>query len=353
MSDFDAPYNNGQGGPYYVPFEGIGKKIQRFYMGNGAAGLTLAASFIGLAFLLHLLFSKVYGYILNTNVLFNHLYFSSHMAKLCLEMCYTLLCVGLPFMLVYLIMRRTRFVMPEISCGRVRKNSCTFLLILGGMAMCFAGNILTSILVTVFSGAGIDFASYEQAASQSVPLPQNILQLGLMVLHMAVFPAVFEEFAFRGVVLQSLRKYGDWFAILVSAVFFGLVHGNMTQMPFAMIAGVALGYIVTVTGSLWLGVLLHFINNFISLIVTFVRVAFSVQTAILFSNLMVYGFIFIGALAFGAYVYLKPSFYRLYPTTEKRISKKRATALLIFNPPVALATIIMFIPVFEDMIFSR
>lgn len=82
----------------------------------------------------------------------------------------------------------------------------------------------------------------------------------------AVLPALIEEFAMRGVVMQSLRKYGDWFAIIMSSLVFALLHGNMVQIPFAFIAGIAIGYAVTVTGSMWTGVLIHFLNNLASII---------------------------------------------------------------------------------------
>ena len=69
-----------------------------------------------------------------------------------------------------------------------------------------------------------------------------------------VYKRQIEEFAMRGVVMQSLRKYGDWFAIIMSSLVLALVHGNMVQIPFAFIAGIAIGYAVTVTGSMWTGV---------------------------------------------------------------------------------------------------
>ena len=61
--------------------------------------------------------------------------------------------------------------------------------------------------------------------------------------------------------MQSLRRYGDRFAVIMSSFVFALMHGNMVQIPFAFIAGIALGYAVIKTGSLWTGIIVHFINN--------------------------------------------------------------------------------------------
>lgn len=127
---------------------------------------------------------------------------------------------------------------------------------------CIAGSYASSILGSIFQNLfGIEFTMAEDGiklTTASVILPY--------IVKTAVLPALIEEFAMRGVVMQSLRKYGDWFAIIMSSLVFALLHGNMVQIPFAFIAGIAIGYAVTVTGSMWTGVLIHFLNNLASII---------------------------------------------------------------------------------------
>ena len=82
---------------------------------------------------------------------------------------------------------------------------------------------------------------------------------------MAVAPALIEEFLFRGVIMGSLLRFGKPFAIFTSALVFGLVHGNLVQIPFAFMVGLVIGAMVVETNSIWTGVIIHFINNFISL----------------------------------------------------------------------------------------
>ncbi len=93
---------------------------------------------------------------------------------------------------------------------------------------------------------------------------QTPVELAAELLYICLVPAFVEEFAFRGVTLFTLRRYGDWFAILVSALLFGVFHGNVIQLPFAFCLGVAAGYITLRTDSLWPAITLHFINNAIS-----------------------------------------------------------------------------------------
>lgn len=71
---------------------------------------------------------------------------------------------------------------------------------------------------------------------------------------------ILEEFAFRGILLSSLRRYGDNFAIVASAFLFGLVHYNLYQFFLAFGAGIFFGYGV-IRYSLRFSILLHILNN--------------------------------------------------------------------------------------------
>lgn len=86
----------------------------------------------------------------------------------------------------------------------------------------------------------------------------------IAVLSTAVLPAILEEIVVRGIIMQPLRRFGDKFAIVASALIFGIMHGNMVQIPYTVVAGLFLGYLVIATGSLWPSIILHFINNFYS-----------------------------------------------------------------------------------------
>lgn len=98
----------------------------------------------------------------------------------------------------------------------------------------------------------------------SMPLNNDPAVLALYGLSVVVIPPLVEEIMFRGVILQSLRRYGDGFAVLVSAMLFGMYHGNFIQMVFAFLSGLALGFVVIRTNSLLPSILIHFINNGIS-----------------------------------------------------------------------------------------
>jgi len=81
-------------------------------------------------------------------------------------------------------------------------------------------------------------------------------------LTVAVAAPILEEILFRGIILDGfLKNYSPTKAIVWSAVIFGLVHLNPYQFIPAFLIGLIMGWIYWKTGSLWLCILIHFINN--------------------------------------------------------------------------------------------
>lgn len=91
----------------------------------------------------------------------------------------------------------------------------------------------------------------------------------LIVLVVAVMPAVGEELLFRGLLLGSLRdKYKAGWAIVISSVIFGLFHMSLVKLIPTALLGICLAVVVTKGGSIFLSMLLHFTNNMILVLPT-------------------------------------------------------------------------------------
>ncbi|MBR2044133.1 MAG: CPBP family intramembrane metalloprotease [Clostridia bacterium] len=132
-------------------------------------------------------------------------------------------------------------------------------LILIGLGVCGFSNFVTSAAGIVLQQFGFDYNV------QGLATPTEPFGIVLSFVATAITPALVEEFAMRGVLMGVLRKYGEGFAVIVSALVFGLMHGNLVQIPFAFILGLFFGYAVIKTGTIWTAVIIHFINNFISI----------------------------------------------------------------------------------------
>ncbi len=173
------------------------------------------------------------------------------------------------------------------SFGRPKKGKFLPAVMLG-IGLCYVGNIINAIIASYLP----DFLYENYSLPQS---EKGVFAIILSVIATAVFPALLEELTFRGVIMGSLLKFGKPFAIFTSSLLFALVHGNMTQIPFAFVAGLACGYAVTETGSIWTGIVIHFLNNFLAVVLDYVGVYFgdNIQNAaylILLSTVLLVGF---------------------------------------------------------------
>lgn len=100
-------------------------------------------------------------------------------------------------------------------------------------------------------------------------MTQGILWVNLICV--SIFAPLFEEWLCRGMVLRGLLYGGKMkpvWAIVISALFFALIHLNLWQAVPAFLMGCLLGYVYYKTGSLKLTMLMHCANNTISLLIS-------------------------------------------------------------------------------------
>lgn len=184
------------------------------------------------------------------------LYTQSTVFQYSVELIYSVIFLFLPFFLVYRF--KSKEEKAEIAKGFDKpKSPLLALTSIGfGLMLCFCGDYISSWISAIFSSIGITLTS-----SGDVSIPTSGLPLFLFFVSTAITPAIIEEFAMRAVVMQPLRKYGDKFAIVTTAIVFGLMHRNAVQGIFAFIAGVVFGYISVATKSIWTAVIVHSLNN--------------------------------------------------------------------------------------------
>jgi len=92
------------------------------------------------------------------------------------------------------------------------------------------------------------------------------LSEGVLFLSIAVFPAVSEEIAFRGLLQHWLHvAVRPLTAIALAAALFAALHFNVVSYPYLFAVGVLLGWMRWRTGSLWPSMAAHFLHNLVVL----------------------------------------------------------------------------------------
>jgi membrane protease YdiL (CAAX protease family) len=223
-----------------------------------------------------------------------------------------------------------------------RKNKDNiFLLVIAGYSICTISNFAVSLL-----NSNLSLFNYENTTN--VNLGADTLQDKILYfICIAIVPAITEEFCFRGVMLNYLRPYGDGFAILVSSIFFGLMHGNFVQIPFAFIVGLVCGYLVVHTNSMLPSILLHLLNNGTSIILDIV----SNSTTEAVDNLVTSSVLFLLTLAgFIAIIALTKKGFKIKTHLENNNFSDIKTSIKIknflANPGIIIAVCIFLIEAF-------
>lgn len=87
----------------------------------------------------------------------------------------------------------------------------------------------------------------------------------ISLISLAIIPAICEELIFRGVILNSLRHKGPNFAIALSSIIFAMFHFSASQLIYPICFGIILAIVYLRTNNILFPIILHFINNALSL----------------------------------------------------------------------------------------
>ena len=119
----------------------------------------------------------------------------------------------------------------------------TALMILGGLV----SNAFTGVL------SGVLGHTIENSTAELI----EKTPIWLVILVAVIIGPIFEEFIFRKTMIDILGEFGRSYAIFVSAISFGLFHGNFSQVLYASLLGFVLGYVYVKTGKLIYTIIFH------------------------------------------------------------------------------------------------
>lgn len=179
----------------------------------------------------------------------------------------------LPVVIYFLISRNKPHRKLNFSFN-IPKKSWLYMLV--ALAMTRVASYLNAILVELFS-----YPMYDEIEK----IPMKPYELVFNLLLVALIPAVTEELLFRGVIAENLKPYGKGVALIVSAVLFGFMHQNISQLLYTSVAGLTLGYIYLKTDSLYGCMIFHFFNNAQSTVSEYIYNNFSDESYYIFETI--------------------------------------------------------------------
>lgn len=87
-----------------------------------------------------------------------------------------------------------------------------------------------------------------------------------MILLHALVPSLLEEMLFRYLPMKLLAPYSRRWCVILSSLYFALIHMSIFQLPYALLAGAVFIAVDLACDSVWPSVILHFLNNTVSVL---------------------------------------------------------------------------------------
>ena len=292
------PYSPPPGGytytPYYAPVPETPqqKEAKRLRKDANYVGLLMLALTAGIQLTFTVLvLALCFTGVISFNDINHDTLGLSNTAYLLLYACVYAFAMAVPAVVVSLCCKRRYF---PLSPARPVSGGVAFFGVLGAMGVCMVANFITTYIVAFFKQFGV-------TPPETPDMMENTpLSLVLNIIVLAVLPALLEEMVFRGYILRTMRPYGDWYAVFVSSLLFSLMHGNIEQIPFAFIVGLALGWLMIYTNNIWLPVIVHFCNNGLSVLMQYFGDRYpSAETQGLFNLLVIVLVGVVGLASFG------------------------------------------------------
>ena len=167
----------------------------------------------------------------------------------------------LPLMVWLLIKReKLRICMPNMKLGR--KN----ILLIIGISL-----VLQPLMMLISAISGLFFTNnVSEVMYDFMQYPYWLILVAI-----AVTPAICEELVFRGYLQAKQDKSAFYKAALLNGLFFAIIHLSLQQFAYAFLMGIVFAYMVHYTRSIWAGILSHFIINASQ--VSLARAIFSIE----------------------------------------------------------------------------
>ncbi len=177
------------------------------------------------------------------------------------------------------------------------------------------------------------------------------------IISITILAPIFEEILLRGALLSNTKRYGTWSAVISTGIFFGLLHANYPQIPFAAVMGIFSAFMVLKTNSIIPSLIVHFTINTIggvmSVVISGIDITkmqsgdmdhilenLGVCIIIMCAGLLVMGFIAAGLILFILEIIMHKESFHIPPVCPE-VSEKKKLAVYFTAPVTILLTIVL------------
>lgn len=108
---------------------------------------------------------------------------------------------------------------------------------------------------------------------KNLPIPQisipDVPTLFIAILVIGASAAICEEILFRGLISKGYERFGVVASLVITSILFGILHRDIQKGVATILLGTLIGFIVYRTKSIYSGMVAHFTNNTVAVLLTF------------------------------------------------------------------------------------
>ena len=219
-----------------------------------------------------------------------------------------------------------------------------FLAVIACVGVCMLANVIGAYVTAFLEQFG--------ATAPEVPdmLEHTPAGLALYIAVFAVLPALLEEAVMRGYLLRELRSFGDGAAVFMSALFFGMMHGNIRQIPFAFVVGLALGWLYVATENIWLPVAVHFCNNAASAIIEYLGDGMGDEAYTAFNLIVIGALIVLGLIAVAVLLCRRSELLRAREQLRSSLNPGQRWGTMFTSPVLLIALLVLLLQAIQEAV---
>ena len=210
---------------------------------------------ISIVLILQLVLALLTGVLISAaEVLFKNDYLIKTLSVILLVLRYLI-----PIFLYCKLTEYTPFV-SSLNSPHLRENSISVRK--KGFLFIFGFALAVTVLNSVGMLTDILFSAFGQLSDEAVLQGDTVYRF----IKTVCLAAIVEEILFRGAVLHAFSGRSNGTRVIISALTFALMHGNIRQFFYAFAVGLVIAFFTVLTNSLTLAVLIHFGANLITFV---------------------------------------------------------------------------------------
>ncbi len=137
------------------------------------------------------------------------------------------------------------------------------------LCICLAVSTVVS-LPNIYSGSTVQLFSYFMKLDADVSVWGQTEFLVYTVYDIIIL-SIFSELLFRGAIFTALRQFGDWFAVIVTALMSGFLVQDFSEMPAVILISIVAGSGMVRSGSVYTAIFVQMVYKIYRLAIVIIE----------------------------------------------------------------------------------